>query len=190
MAEKVEVVIYCKVGTDCFGEHNDRMTGQEIYDFLMSDVGYTYEEADESLPIWKDPPRIPGDLRIWYLGCNEKMGTLRVENEVWEWRIGDSNFDRVQEFIDCLDRRGLFTKKQYYTLCEKIIEGRKINWMYDIRDYLKAKAQGKPWKGDPEKGREESRKFFGCAFRGMEKLGYEVHPTTETHHTVFSKKDK
>lgn len=184
MDNKIKVLMHCKVGTDCFPEHEEYMTGQEIFDFLMSDLGYTHKEEDENAPIWKDPERIPGDLRLWYLGCNEKAGTLQIENEIWEWGIGDSSFDRVQDFIDYLNKRGLFTKKQYHTLCEKIIEGRKIDWMYDIGEYLEYKAQNKPWENKSKQGREESRKFFGGVFESFKSKGYEVKGSVQTQHTI------
>lgn len=185
MEKKIKVLMYCKVSTDIFPDHPGYMTGKEIFDFLMKDLEATHKElTEEEEEEGKDPERIPGDLRLWYLGNNEKFGTLGVENEFWEWSFCDSNFDRVQEFIDALNKRDLFTEEQYRILCEKIEEGRKIDWMYDIRDYLLDKAQGKVWEKKSEEGREGSRRFFAVATKGLESKGFKIIQTSKTQHTI------
>jgi len=177
MDNKIKVLIYCKVSCDIFPDHPEYMTGKEIFDFLMDNLGATFEDDNcEKL--------IPGDLRLWYLGCNEKSGVLQVENQTWEWSIGDSSFDRVQQFIDVINVRGIFTKEHYNILNEKIEEGRKINWMYDIGDYLQCKAQGKVWENKSKKGREESKRFFGNVFDHFKSKGFKVKPVVETQYTV------
>lgn len=179
MENEIRVLMYCKVYTDNFSYHPKYMNGKEIFDFLMTDLGCIFEENEEG-----DPNPIPGDLRLWYLGCNEKHGVLEVENETWEWKRGDSNFDRVQEFINAVNRRGVFTEEQYNTLIEKIEEGRKIDWMYDIGDYLQCKVQGKVWKNKSKKEREESSKFFSKVLEGFKSMGYDVKETGETQRTI------
>ena len=102
-------------------------TGKEIYNFLLKD-------ANCCLPI-------KGDCNLWYLGSNEKFGDIIYNDRVWHWGWGESSFDTVQEFIDAVYRDGLFTKGQYQKLSAKIEEGRLIEDMYQIGDYLSKKYQ-------------------------------------------------
>lgn len=136
--KKVFVSIYAKVFNDSFSDEmvNRVATGNEIYDFLMKDAG---------LSIDKNGELIPGDLNIWYLGCNEKLGCLRYKDHILSWDFGDSSFDRVESFIFLLYFGKVFTEEQYEMLMTKIQEGRIIDNMYDIPKYLKAKREGKSW---------------------------------------------
>jgi len=125
--EKAYFSLYCKIYTENFSnEMIDRYaTGKEIYHFLLKD-------AECCLPL-------QGDHNIWYLGCNEKFGSIIYREKVWNWGYGESSFDRVQEFIDAVYQDGHFTSKQYQHLSGKIQEGRKIDDMYLIPDYLTQK---------------------------------------------------
>ena len=138
--KKVFVSIYCKLFIDCFSQEmvNRMATGQEIYDFLMKDAGLCKDEDNHY-------EKIPGDCNLWYLGCNEKFGCLKYEDKVLIWDFGESSFARVTTFIGMLYKDGVFTNEQFRKLFENILEGRQIDCMYDIKDYLVAKKEGKGW---------------------------------------------
>ena len=121
---KAYVSIYCKIYTENFSnEMLDRYaTGKEIYNFLMKDAGFC-------LPL-------TGDCNLWYLGSNEKFGTIIYKNKTWSWSFGEASFDIVKEFVRAVYDDGLFTEEQYRSLLAKIKEGRQINDMYFIGDYL------------------------------------------------------
>jgi len=135
---KVFVSIHCKIFTDNFSEEmvNRQATGQEIYEFLMRDARQCFDLNGEP---------IPGDCHLWYLGCNEKFGHLALEYDLWSWEIGESSFDKVQAFVSMLFKKGLVSMQQYQTLMGKIAVGRLIDNMYDIKDYLICKREGRSW---------------------------------------------
>ena len=135
---KVFVSIYCKIYTDNFSEEmvNREATGNEVYEFLMKDAGQCFDESGNL---------ILGDCHIWYLGCNEKFGHLALEYDLWSWNIGESSFDKVQAFVSMLFKKGLVSIQQYQTLMDKVAEGRRINNMWDIKDYLICKREGRSW---------------------------------------------
>ena len=136
--KKIFVSIYCKIYTDSFGTEmvNVSATGKEIFEFLMSDARQCFDESGNL---------IPGDCRLWYLGCNEKFGHLALEYDLWSWNIGESSFDNVEAFVSMLYQKKVVSKKPYRALMDKIDEGRLIDNMYDIKDYLICKRKGKPW---------------------------------------------
>jgi len=136
--KKVSVSIFCKIYTDNFSEEmvNREATGTEIYEFLMRDARQCFDEKGQL---------IPGDCNLWYLGCNEKFGELALEYDLWSWNMGESSFDKVQAFVSMLFKRGLVSIQQHQTLMDKIAEGRLIDNMYDIKDYLICKREGRPW---------------------------------------------
>ncbi|MBM4305120.1 MAG: hypothetical protein FJ123_00135 [Deltaproteobacteria bacterium] len=136
--KKVFVSIYCKIFNDSFSQDmvNRVATEQEIYDFLMRDAGMCRDDDDQI---------IPGDCNLWYLGCNEQFGCLKYQDKVFSWDFGESSFARVTIFIAKLFKEGIFTIEQFKNLFEKILEGRQIDCMYDIKDYLIAKREGRPW---------------------------------------------
>jgi len=133
---------------------NRMATGTEIFKFLMKDAGLSFDEEDHL---------IPGDCNLWYLGCNEKFGCLRVKDRIMEWDFGESSFDRVESFISLIYLEGVFSEEQYQTLMDKIKEGRQVDNMYDIPQYLIAKREGKPWAKTEEASRfrEEMKSFVG-----------------------------
>ena len=135
---KVFVSIFCKIYTDNFSEKmvNRLTTGRETYEFLMKDAGQCFDESSNS---------IPGDCNLWYLGCNEKFGHLALDNNLWSWGFGESSFDKVQAFVSMLFKKGLVSMQQYQTLMDKIAVGRQIDNMYDIKDYLICKKEGRSW---------------------------------------------
>jgi hypothetical protein len=154
--KKVFINIYCKIYTDSFSDEmvNRMATGTEIFDFLMKDAGLSFDEEEDL---------IPGDCNLWYLGCNEKFGCLRVKDRIMEWDFGESSFDRVESFISLIYLEGFFTDEQYQTLMEKIKEGRQVDNMYDLAKYLIAKRGGKPWVKTEEAGRfrDDMKRFVG-----------------------------
>ena len=127
--KRASVSIYCKIYTENFSQAMiDRYaTGKEIYNFLLKD-------AKCCLPL-------KGDCNLWYLGSNEKFGHIIYNERVWHWSWGEASFDTVQEFIDTVYKDGLFTERQYQKLSAKIEEGRLIEDMYQIGDYLSKKYQ-------------------------------------------------
>jgi len=136
--ERVFVSIYCMVYQDEFSKEmvNRMATGQEIYEFLIKDAGLCKDENNEV---------IPGDCNLWYLGCNDKYGILQYKNIIKQWDLGESSFDRVEAFISLLYLDKVFTDEQYRNLISRCYEGRKIDNMYLIRDYLIAKRKGEVW---------------------------------------------
>mgnify|MGYP000076626712 FL=1 len=138
--KRVFVSIYCKIFEDCFSldMYNRMATGDEIYEFLMRDAGLCEDEDN-------DYEKIPGDCNLWYLGCCEKFGCLKYQDKVLSWDFGESSFARVTTFVGMLYRDGVFTNEQFRNLFDKILEGRQIDCMYDIKDYLVAKREGRPW---------------------------------------------
>ena len=136
--KKISVSIYCKIYTDSFGTEmvNVYATGKEIYDYLMSDARHCFGDNGEL---------IPGDCRFWYLGSNEKFGHMALEYDLWSWNIGESSFDHVEAFVSMLYEKKVVSKKQYRALMGKIDEGRLIDNMHDIKDYLICKKEGKQW---------------------------------------------
>ncbi len=135
---KVYVSIYCKIQSEAFSQDmvNRMATGQEIHDFLMKDAGLCRDDDDQI---------IPGDCNLWYLGCNEQFGCLKYQDKVLSWNFGESSFARVTTFIGLIFQDGVFTNKQFRNLFDKILEGRQIDCMHDIKDYLVAKREGRPW---------------------------------------------
>ena len=97
--KRAYVSIYCKIYTENFSQAMiDRYaTGKEIYNFLLKD-------AKCCLPL-------KGDCNLWYLGSNEKFGHIIYNERVWHWSWGEASFDTVQEFIDAVNKDGLFTKR-------------------------------------------------------------------------------
>jgi hypothetical protein len=135
---RVFVSIYCQVFGNAFSEemHNRMASGEEIYEFLMKDAGLCRDD---------DHKLIPGDCNLWYLGCNEKFGCLKYRDKVLSWNFGESSFARVTVFIGLLFKDGIFTIDQFRNLFDKVLEGRRIDCMYDIKDYLLFKREGRPW---------------------------------------------
>ena len=135
---RVFVSIYCMVFKNEFSDEmfNKWATGTEIYDFLMKDAGLCMDDNGQM---------IPGDCNLCYLGCNEKSGCLKYKDKVFQWDFGDSSFFRVITFISLIYKDYIFTNKQFRNLFDKILEGRRIDCMYDIKNYLIAKREGKKW---------------------------------------------
>ena len=126
--EKVYVSLYAKIYTENFSDEmiNRYATGEEIYQFLLKD-------AKCCLPL-------RGDHNLWYLGCNEKFGSIIYRNRFWQWSFGESSFDYVEQFVNAVYQDGLFTERQYQRYLKKIEEGREIGDMYKIADYLAGKT--------------------------------------------------
>jgi len=166
--QKIFVSIYAKIYNDSFSwDMIDRLaTGTEIYEFLMEDACHCFDENGSI---------IPGDHNLWYLGCNEKYGWLIVEDKLWSWDFGESSFDIVHAFVVELFNMGIFTKQQYLVLLTKISEGRQIDNMYSIGEYLIGKRGGIPWTKNPDVGK--FRDDIKCMVSQVEKQflneGYE-----------------
>ena len=168
--KKVFVSIYCKIFTDSFSTEmvNEEATGQEIYEFLMRDAQQCFDENEQI---------IPGDCHLWYLGCNEKFGHLALEYDLWSWNIGESSFDNVEAFVSMLYEKEVVSKQQYRALMDKIDEGRLIDNMYDIKDYLICKRERRSWVKRPgaEKFRSDMKQRVFEVERSFRDKGYQFY---------------
>jgi hypothetical protein len=164
------VSIYCKIFTDSFNDEmvNVFATGTEIYDFLLRDAQQCFDSNEEPLP---------GDCHLWYLGCNEKFGHLALGYDLWSWNIGESSFDKVQAFVSMLYEKEVISKQQYRALMDKITEGRLIDNMYDIKDYLICKREGRSWVKRPgaEKFRSDMKQIVFEVERSFRDKGYQFY---------------
>ena len=144
--KRIFVSIYCKIYTDSFSDEmvNRTATGKEIFNFLIKDANQSFDDNGRL---------IPGDLNLWYLGCNEKFGCLRVKDKILDWDFGESSFDRVESFVSQLYLEGVLTDEQYQILLDKTKEGRLVDNMYDISKYLLSKKEGKIWQKTEEASR-------------------------------------
>ena len=168
--KKVYVNIYCKIYTDTFSDEmlNRKATGQEIYEFLMKDSQHCLDDNGKI---------IPGDCNLWYSGCNEKFGELVLEDKIWKWSFGESSFDNVQAFVSMLYEKVLISKQQYGALMNKISEGRLIDNMYDIKDYLICKREGRSWSKTQNATmfRDEMKQFVTDVKKNLQNDGYQVY---------------
>ena len=168
--KKIFVSIYCKIYADSFGTEmvNVYATGQETYEFLMSDARQCFDENGELIPC---------DCRLWYLGCNEKFGHLALEYALWSWNIGESSFDNVEAFVSTLYEKKVVSEKQYRALMDKIDEGRLIDNMYDIKDYLLCKKEGRSWVKRPgaENFRSDMKQRVFEVERSFSAKGYQFY---------------
>jgi len=167
--KKIYIDIYCKIYTDTFNNdiYERLVSGQEIFDFLMKDSGHAFDSNGN---------KILGDCNMWYLGCNEKFGNIQYGNNVIEWGHGESSFDNVEKFVKFLYEEGMITKNQFKILSYKINEGRRIDCMYDISDYLICKQDGKQWikTKDSETFRSDFKKMLGNVKKSFEEKSYKV----------------
>jgi hypothetical protein len=167
---KVSVSIYCKIYTDNFSNEmlNRKATGTEIFEFLMKDAQCCFDDNGQL---------IPGDCNLWYLGCNEKFGHMRYGDVALKWSFGESSFDRVEEFVSMIYRDGFFTAKQYQTLMGKIREGRLIDNMYDIRNYLVCIRNNLSWSKtkDALEFRNHMKQMIAGIDKSLKDEGYQVY---------------
>jgi len=168
--KKVFVSIYCKIYTDNFSEDmvNRMATGNEIYQFLMRDAGQCFDDSGNP---------IPGDCNLWYLGCNEKFGHLRLDDKVCNWGFGESSIDNVEAFVSMLYQKRLILGLQFQTLMGKIDEGHQVDNIYKIRDYLICKRDGIAWNKilDASDFRDGIKMMVGQTVRSLRINGYQVH---------------
>ena len=75
-----------------------------------------------------------------------------------------------------IHEEGLFTEHQFQTLMDKINEGRLIDNMYDITDYLICKRDGRMWTKTEEalKFRDQMKDLYSKTTEGLEREGYQV----------------
>jgi hypothetical protein len=168
---KVYVSIYCKIYTDSFSDElvDQMATGDEIYAFLIRDAGLCFEDDGEP---------VPGDHNLWYLGCNEKQGHLIMDDQVINWGFGESSFDHVEAFVTAIYEKDIISKQQYQDLMNKIEEGRLIDNMYLIRDYLVCKREGIAWvKPDNDTFRDEIKGMLDGLKRSFNEKGYKFYTT-------------
>jgi hypothetical protein len=167
---KVSVSIYCKIFTDSFSDEmvNEEATGTEIYEFLMRCARQCVDENGQI---------IPGDCNLWYLGCNEKFGELVIEDKVWKWSFGESSFENVEAFVSALYQKKLISGAQFHTLMGKIDEGCQIDNMYDIKDCLICKREGRSWSKtqNASRFRDEMKRFVTNVESNLQNGGYQVY---------------
>lgn len=167
---KVSVCIYCLVQPVGFSKEmmSKYATGKEIYDFLMKDGGLIQEEGGE---------KIPGDLNLWYLGSTGYPAFLRYQYAILDWDFGESSFERVQTFVTMLYLDSLITDEQYQTLLSRVEEGKEFDCIYDLKDYLIAKREGKQWvKTDQsETFRKEMKKYVNRIRKYFDSEGMIFH---------------
>ena len=166
---KVFTSIYAKIYLDTFGEGMaDRLaTGAEIYEFLMQDA---------NLCVGEDGRIIPGDINLWYLGCNEKFGFMVLEDAIWTWDPGESSFDIPLAYVIELNTLGVITNDQFQILVDQIDEGRLIDNMYDIGKYLLCKQLDNTWNRKPDAGkfRDDIKHMMGGVEKSFRDNGYQV----------------
>ena len=168
--KKVFISIYCKIYTDSFSDEmiNVFAIGQDICDFLLKDAGQCF---------YDNGARIPGDCNLWYLGCNQKFGQLVLDYRYWHWSHGESSFDNVEQFVSTLYERKLVSEQQYRALMDKIKEGRLIDNMYHIKDYLVFKTLGIPWakRSNASKFRDDMKRMVAEVKTCFEDKGYHFY---------------
>ena len=100
-----------------------------------------------------------------------------MEDKVWKWSFGESSFDNVQAFVSTLYQRKLITGMQFHTLMGKIDEGRLIDIMYDIKDYLICKREGRSWSktANALSFRDEMKRFVTNVELNLQNGGYQVY---------------
>jgi hypothetical protein len=76
-----------------------------------------------------------------------------------------------------LYQKNLISGFQFHTLMGKIDEGRRIDNMYHIRDYLICKRDGKPWvkRPDAQDFRKTIKKMIGDVELYFQKQGYQFY---------------
>jgi hypothetical protein len=75
-----------------------------------------------------------------------------------------------------LFRKGLVSIQQHQTLMDKVAEGRLIDNMYDIKDYLICKREGRPWIKRPgvENFRSDMKQRVFEMEKSFQQNGYRV----------------
>ncbi len=166
---RIPVSIYCKIYTDTFSDEmlDRKVTGNEIFEFLMKDARHCIDDNGDI---------IPGDCNLWYLGCNEKFGYLEYDDTVLTWDFGESSFDRIEQFVSIIYKDGHFSDEQCQILLSKIQEGRLIDNMYLIKDYLICKRDGHPWIRSENASlfRSEIKSFVSHTHKAMRDIGYQI----------------
>jgi len=122
----------------------------------------------------KEEYLIPGDLNIWYLGCNEKFGVIQYKGKEWKWNFGESSFDRVREAIMYMHQDLFITTKQFIKLMKACNEGELIDDAYSIGDYLETKSSWwRSWK-KPNEWRSSSKEYFNIVKKDLEKENFKI----------------
>jgi len=144
--KKYYVSIYCKIYAESYPEFYGYKTADEIYEHLTQDLGCCYEEGADMI---LKPKPIPGDKAIWYLGCNEKFGSISIETAtksfISNWSHGESSFDNVSRMIAFMSRNRILPYNRCMKLIQLVWEGRRIDDMYQIPNYLLCKRDNKKW---------------------------------------------
>lgn len=174
MTKQAFVTIYCKIYTDSFpdeGFTNGKIAdGDSIYHFLTKQLNLSFIDDEQCCG-----QLIKGDYAIWYLATNEKFGILQVDDYINKWSFGQSNWQRVTEFINILYLKEVITKNQYNHLTNIIQEGMNaFDDMYEIPKYLYAKQTGQIWTKQQTNTKEIIKKMTQGITESLTKEGYEV----------------
>ncbi|ABW68717.1 hypothetical protein [Desulfosudis oleivorans] len=129
--------MYVKIYTDGYPSIYGKIPPETLYAYLVDDMGACYDGDSQ----------LPGDHRLWYFGCNEKFGVMRIvlgqKTFVRRWGMGEASFKNVRDLLAfCLENK-IFDQQQHDRLSRITGEGETINDMYRIGDYLAAKASGR-----------------------------------------------
>lgn len=161
--------LYVKIYCDGYPSLEGDFTGDEIFEYLTSDMCAAHEPFNGNM--------IEGDHRIWYYGCNEKLGVMIIEanGNKFErvWGMVESSFNTVRDFISFCKHNEVFTEEQVKKLLELVEEGEKVDNMYKLGEYLDCKNRGVEFK--KKDMREQSKAFFSSVKKGLEKRGYRVY---------------
>jgi hypothetical protein len=163
--------MYAKIFSDNFPDEGftdgKLANGDEIYSFLTKNLGFVTDTATDEI--------IPGDFAIWYLAANEKFGELHVNEVVWKWSFGESNWDIILSFLRVLNEKNILSVEQYVDLIAKVDEGMKaFDDMYEIPAYLKAKRDGFPWTKKETSTKRNIKSIIHTLKCTMEEKGYRV----------------
>ena len=171
--KKIFVSIYCKISTDTYPSLYGIHTGEEIFNHLMGDCGYCFDEKGKS---------ISGDKNIWFLCTNEKNGQLRLktttQDRTWNWSFGESNWKIVKAFINSVYIEGVFTDYQYRKLLEELNTAKKLGDMYLISEYLQTIKDGKNWVPRITHTKQIMKNFVKDVKQGLEEKEFEVKDGT------------
>ena len=171
MAKTFFASMFCTIYTDTFSRDmvSRVVTGDEVFEFLVRDCGNSFNSAGI---------RIPGDYNIWYLGCGDKSGHLTYNRHKITWCMGESSFKNVENFVRRIYLDGHFTTKQFQILMDIIEEGRNIDCLYDIPQYLINRRRGRRWTKTPEAEtfRNRMRELSKNVILAFENTAYHLKP--------------
>jgi len=141
---KIKFGCHTKLFTNNFSEEFSTAklaSDEEIIEFLLRDCGVSYKETERSGEL------IPGDHNIWYLATGEKWGWVQVGEREWNWGIGESSWEIVNQVLWEIKATFPANRNSTTELYNVIQEGEKNFDCYTkIAPYLISKIDGTFWK--------------------------------------------